>query len=67
MANALLLAAFDFSGAHAAEFHEWYDLERRTIAGFGACERWIGADQLEISVATYDLDFIIPASGYRVR
>ena len=61
MANALLLAAFDFSGAHADEFHDWYDLEhipeRRAIAGFGACERWIGADQPEISVATYDLEF----------
>ena len=62
MANALLLAAFDFSGAHADEFHDWYDLEhipeRQAIAGFGACERWIGAEQPEISVATYDLDSI---------
>ena len=56
MANGLLLAVFDFSGAHADEFHDWYDLEhipeRQAIAGFGACERWIGADQPEISVAT---------------
>jgi hypothetical protein len=56
MAKALLLAAFDFSGAHADEFHDWYDLEhipeRRAIAGFGACQRWIGADQPVISVAT---------------
>jgi hypothetical protein len=62
MANALLLAAFDFSGAHADEFHDWYDLEhipeRQAIAGFGACERWISAEQPEISVATYDLDSI---------
>ena len=61
MANALLLAAFDFTGAHADEFHDWYDLEhvpeRQAIAGFGACERWIGADQPEFSVATYDLEF----------
>jgi len=27
MAKGLLLAAFDFSGAHADEFHDWYDLE----------------------------------------
>jgi hypothetical protein len=36
MPNALLLAVFDFSGAHADEFHDWYDLEhipeRRAIA-----------------------------------
>ena len=60
MARGLLLAAFDFSSAHADEFHDWYDLEhvpeRRAIAGFGACERWIGVDAPAISVATYDLD-----------
>ena len=37
MANALLLAAFDFSAAHADEFHDWYDLEhipeRRAVRG----------------------------------
>jgi len=71
MANALLLAAFDFSGAHADEFHDWYDLEhipeRRAIAGFGVCERWIGADQPEISVATYDLDSIDVLRGEAYR
>jgi hypothetical protein len=62
MAKGLLLAAFDFSGAHADEFHDWYDLEhipeRRAVHGFGACERWIGAEQPAISVATYDLDCV---------
>jgi hypothetical protein len=62
MAKGLLLAAFDFSGAHADEFHDWYDLEhipeRRAVPGFGACERWIGTEQAAISVATYDLDSI---------
>ena len=62
MARGLLLAAFDFSGAYADEFHDWYDLEhipeRRAVLGFGACERWIGAEQPAISVATYDLDSI---------
>jgi hypothetical protein len=71
MANALLLAVFDFSGAHADEFHDWYDLEhipeRRAIAGFGACQRWIGADQPEISVATYDLDSIDVLRGEAYR
>ena len=62
MAKGLLLAAFDFSTAHADEFHDWYDLEhipeRRSVAGFGACERWIGEEQPTLSVATYDLDSI---------
>src|SRR5262245_42126282 len=62
MAKGLWLAAFDFSGAHADEFHDWYDLEhipeRRAVPGFGACERWLGAEQPAISVATYDLDGI---------
>lgn len=62
MPKGLLLAAFDFSGAHADEFHDWYDLEhipeRRAVRGFGACERWIGTEQPAISVATYDLDSI---------
>lgn len=59
MAKGLLLAAFDFSTAHADEFHDWYDLEhipeRRAIAGFGLCERWIGEEQPTVAVATYDL------------
>src|SRR5215470_271788 len=62
MVKGLLLAAFDFSTAHADEFHDWYDLEhipeRRAVAGFGACERWIGEEQPAVSVATYDLDSI---------
>ena len=62
MAKGLLVAAFDYSTAHADEFHDWYDLEhipeRRAISGFGACERWIGEEQPTLSVATYDLDSI---------
>jgi hypothetical protein len=62
MAKGLLVAAFDFSTAHADEFHDWYDLEhipeRRAIPGFGACERWIGEDEPTLAVATYDLDSI---------
>lgn len=60
MALGILIAAFDFSTAPADEFHDWYDLEhipeRRRVAGFSACERWIGAEQPSYSVATYDLD-----------
>jgi hypothetical protein len=62
MAKGLLLAAFDFSGAHADEFHDWYDLEhipeRRAVPGFQACERWIGVEQPTLSIATYDLESI---------
>ncbi len=60
MPKGLLIAAFDFSTAAADEFHDWYDLEhvpeRQRVPGFGACERWIGADQPTHAVATYDLD-----------
>jgi hypothetical protein len=60
MAKGLLIASFDFSTAHADEFHDWYDLEhvpeREAVPGFGACERWIGADNPNEAVATYDLD-----------
>jgi hypothetical protein len=67
MAKGLLVAAFDFSTAYADEFHDWYDLEhipeRRAVAGFGACERWIGEDEPTLSVATYDLDSIDALRG----
>jgi len=62
MGRGLLVAAFDFSSAHADEFHDWYDLEhmpeRKAVPGFGACERWIGDEQPTASVATYDLDSV---------
>jgi hypothetical protein len=62
MARGLLVATFDFSTAHADEFHDWYDLEhipeRQAVPGFGACERWIGEDHPALSVATYDLDSV---------
>src|ERR1700735_898004 len=50
----LLFASFDFSTAHADEFHDWYDLEhipeRQGVPGFGACERWISDEQPTVSV-----------------
>jgi hypothetical protein len=62
MAKGLLVAAFDFSTAHADEFHDWYDREhlpeRQRVPGFGACERWIGVERPAIAVATYDLDTV---------
>jgi hypothetical protein len=59
MANGLLFASFDFSGAHEDEFHDWYDLEhipeRLRVPGFLNAERWIADENPKIAVATYDL------------
>lgn len=59
MAQGLLIAAFDFSNVAEDEFNDWYDTEhipeRRRVPGFLSCERWIGADNPRLSVATYDL------------
>jgi hypothetical protein len=60
MAKGILLAATDFSAAAEDEFHDWYDLEhvpeRLRLPGFLNGERWIGAADPKVSVATYDLD-----------
>jgi hypothetical protein len=60
MATGILIAAMDFSAAPEDEFHDWYDLEhipeRLRVPGFLNADRWIGTDNLKISVATYDLD-----------
>lgn len=60
MPRGLLVAAFDFSTAHADEFHDWYDLEhipeRERVPGFGLCERWLNVDGSRVAVASYDLD-----------
>ena len=60
MAEGILIAAIDFSGMAEDEFHDWYDTEhlpeRQCVPGFLACERWIGAHNPKLSVATYDLD-----------
>ena len=60
MAKGLLFASFDFSTTQADEFHDWYDLEhipeRLRVPGFINAERWIGEENPNIAVATYDLD-----------
>ena len=60
MAKGLLFASFDFSTAHADEFHDWYDLEhvpeRLRVPGILNAERWIGADNSNFAIATYDLE-----------
>lgn len=60
MAKGILIAAMDFSGVAEDEFHDWYDLEhlpeRRGVPGFLGAERWIGASEPSLSLATYDLE-----------
>jgi hypothetical protein len=59
MASGILVPVLDFTGMAEDEFNDWYDLEhiseRLRVPGFLACERWIGADNQKISVATYEL------------
>jgi hypothetical protein len=71
MANGILVAAIDFTGVAEDEFHDWYDTEhfpeRQRVPGFLACERWIGAHNPKLSVATYELDNVevLRSDAYR--
>jgi hypothetical protein len=60
MAKGLLFASFDYSTAHADEFHDWYDLEhipeRLRVPGFINAERWVSDENPNVVVATYDLE-----------
>ena len=71
MAKGILIAAIDFSGIAEDEFHDWYDtehlLERQRVPGFRACERWIGANNPKLSVATYELDDVKVLKGEAYR
>ena len=62
MANGILVPVVDFTGMAEDEFNDWYDLEhipeRLGVPGFVTCQRWIGADNQRISVATYELDSV---------
>lgn len=62
MAKGLLLASFNFKHANADEFNAWYDTEhlpeRQAVPGFLTWQRWIGAGDPNIAVATYDLDTV---------
>ena len=55
-----LFVAFDFSTAHADEFHDWYDLEhvpeRLRVPGFINAERWISNGNPKVAIAAYDLE-----------
>ena len=65
-----LIAAMSIGKAAEDEFHDWYDTEhlpeRQRVPGFLVCERWIGADDRKVSVATYDLDTVavLKSPGY---
>ena len=67
----LLLAGFDYATANGEEFNDWYDTEhipeRRRVPGFLNCERWVGADDSNISIATYDLESlaVLDTPAYR--
>ena len=71
MANGMLLPVIDFAGMAEDEFHDWYDTEhlpeRQRVPGFLACERWIGAHNPKISVATYGLDNVDVLKGAAYR
>lgn len=62
MAKGILIASMNIGGAAEDEFHDWYDTEhlpeRERVRGFLLCQRWIGADDRKVSVATYDLEAI---------
>ena len=62
MAKGTLIAAMKIGKASADEFHDWYDTEhlpeRQRVPGFLVCERWIGAEDRTVSVATYDLESV---------
>jgi hypothetical protein len=62
MAKGTLIAAMRMAQVAEDEFHDWYDTEhlpeRQRVPGFLVCERWIGADDRKVSVATYDLESV---------
>ena len=71
MAKGILIAAMNIANAAEDEFHDWYDTEhlpeRQRIPGFLLCQRWIGAQDRKVSVATYDLDAIGVLQGADYR
>ena len=62
MAKGTLIAAMKIGRAAEDEFHDWYDSEhlpeRERVSGFLLCRRWIGTDDRQVSVATYDLESV---------
>src|SRR5476651_311248 len=56
----LLVAGMNYAPVGADEYNAWYDTEhvpeRLRVQGFINAQRWLGADDSNISIATYDLD-----------
>jgi hypothetical protein len=56
----LLLVGFNYSNVAEDEFNDWYDLEhipeRERTQGFINAQRWLGAADPKIAIASYDLD-----------
>jgi hypothetical protein len=67
MAKGILIAAMKIGRAAEDEFHDWYDTEhlpeRQRVPGFLLCQRWIGADDPRVSMATYDLSDVAVMQG----
>jgi hypothetical protein len=70
MAKGMLIAAMNVAQVAPDEFNDWYDTEhlpeRQRVPGFLVCERWIGAQDGKVSVATYDLErlAVMTSPGY---
>ena len=70
MAKGTLIAAMNMAQVAPDEFIDWYDTEhlpeRQRVPGFLVCERWIGAQDRKVSVATYDLErlAVLKSPGY---
>src|SRR5499427_8234978 len=71
MAKGTLIAAMRIARVAEDEFHDWYDMEhlpeRQRVPGFLVCERWLGAEDPLVSVATYDLDSVAVLQGAAYR
>jgi hypothetical protein len=71
MAKGTLIAAMKIARAAEDEFHDWYDTEhlpeRQRVPGFLLCQRWLGAGDRTVSVATYDLEShaVLAGPAYR--
>ena len=71
MVKGTLIAAMRIARVAEDEFHDWYDTEhlpeRQRVPGFLVCERWLGAEDPLVSVATYDLDSVAVLQGAAYR
>src|SRR5262249_10545623 len=71
MAKGTLIAAMKLGRVAEDEFHDWYDTEhlpeRQRVPGFLVCQRWLGAGDRDVSVATYDLESVAVLEGPAYR